>query len=102
MFWRTKTTLEALAVLLVALAAITAAAYAINFFWRSGMRVAFGYAAIFVGVFLGFWASGLWENTEKHSWGVLFPVIPLMLAAAWLGARMGRKLWLKFQQNLKK
>lgn len=66
------------------LAAACALAGAINFFWETGFRRAFGYGAFLAGVFLLFWASGLWVGASRHSWGVLGPAFVLMLAGAWL------------------
>lgn len=75
------------------LAAACAVAGAINFFWETGFRRAFGYGAFLAGVFLLFWASGLWVGASRHSWGVLGPAFVLMLAGAWLVVRLAVRFW---------
>lgn len=83
----------AIALLALWLACAGAAAGAINFFWETGFRRALGYGCFFSGVFLLFWASGLWEGASRHSWGVLGPAFLLMLAGAWLALQLGLFLW---------
>ena len=73
-----------LAVLMMAVVGMVAAAFAINFFWQLGYRQAFTLATLFIGVFLLFWASGLWEGASRHSWGVLAPLFALFLCSLWL------------------
>lgn len=79
------------------LAAACALAGAINFFWETGFRRAFGYGAFLAGVFLLFWASGLWVGASRHSWGVLGPAFMLMLAGAWLVVRLA--LWFRHRRE---
>ena len=74
-------------VLMMACAGVLAAGCAINFFWRLGPKRSFAYGGFFVGVFLLFWASGLWEGASRHSWGVLAPIFALIMALVWLCAR---------------
>lgn len=82
-----------LALLALWLAFAAAVAGAVNFFWETGFRRAFGYGVFLGGVFLLFWASGLWVGASRHSWGVLGPVFLLMLAGVWLAVRLGQRLW---------
>lgn len=71
-------------VLMMAGAALVAAACAINFFWQLGYKRAFILSGLFIGVFLIFWLSGLWEGASRHSWGVLAPAFALILCSSWL------------------
>lgn len=82
-----------IALLALWIAAACAAAGAINFFWETGFRRAFGYGAFLSGVFLLFWATGLWEGASRHSWGVLGPAFLLMLVLAWLAIQLGLRFW---------
>lgn len=92
--------LETLAILLMATAGTLGAACAINFFWQTGFRRAAGYAGFFVCIFLVFWASGLWEGASRHSWGVLTPVLALMIVGGWLGVKYAPKLLRAIRQRL--
>lgn len=81
-----------LGVLLMACAGIIATACAINFFWQTGYRKAFFWAAFVVGIFLLFWVSGLWIGASRHSWGVLAPLFALMMGIAWLAVKFLPKI----------
>lgn len=74
---------------------------AINFFWRTGLTKALTYAAFFIFVIIIFWASGLWQNTSRYSWGILTPIFVLIMFGAWIGIKFGRKIILKLQEKLK-
>lgn len=79
--------LAILAILFMAASAILGMAFGINYFWQVGFKRAAGYAALFVCVFLLFWASGLWVGASRHSWGFLTPIFALMIIAGWLGIK---------------
>ena len=90
-----------IALLALWLACAGAAAGAINFFWETGFRRAFGYGSFLSGIFLLFWASGLWEGASRHSWGVLGPAFLLMLVLGWLAVQLGFILW-RWQKRKRK
>lgn len=89
-------------VLMMAFAAVIAAACAINFFWQTGCKRAFTLAGIFIGVFLLFWLSGLWEGASRHSWGVLAPLFALFLCAIWLLIHFLPDIIIFIRKNIRK
>lgn len=95
---------EFFAILFMMLAAFLGLAFTINFFWQSGFRQAFAYAALFVGIVVIFGASGIWLHASRHSWGALAPLFALMLGAGWLILKYAPRLWLlwKNYQDQKK
>lgn len=74
-------------VVLMAAAGLVSVACAINFFWQTGYKRALVSSALFIGAFLLFWASGAWVGASRHSWGVLAPLLVLILGAIWLCVR---------------
>lgn len=79
--------MEAAVILCMILAAMLGLSAAINYFWQTGLKRAAAYALFVIGVFLLFWASGLWIGASRHSWGVLVPVFILMIVGAALAVR---------------
>lgn len=87
--------LPAFFIILISAAAIVGIAAAINYFWRTGYRMACGYASFFVGIFLLFWASGLWENAARRGIGALFLMFAAMLATCAIVVLIGVRIWNK-------
>lgn len=77
-------------VLLMSAVLALSLAAGINFFWRTGFSRALEPAGLVVAAVLAFWLSGVWEGSSRHSWGLLGPLLLLMLAGAWLALRMTR------------
>lgn len=91
-----------IAIIFMASAALLGLAFAINYFWQTGMKAAFGYAGFFVAIIFIFGASGIWINASRHSWGVLAPVFALILGAGWLCLKLVPRLldaWKKYQSG---
>lgn len=84
---------EFIAIVAVIFIAIIAITCAITFFWQIGPWSAMGYAAFMVAIFLVFWASGLWQNASRHSWGTLTPIFILMIGGGGALVLLGRFCW---------
>lgn len=87
--------LPAFFIIAIAAAAILAIAAAINYFWQIGYKAASCYASFFVGLFLLFWASGLWENAARRGIGALFLMFVSMLAICAIAVLIGVRIWNK-------
>lgn len=93
---------EFIALFLICLVASLGAAVFIHYFWRIRLARALGYAAFFVAMFLVFWASGLWVNASRHSWGVLAPIFALFMVLGWICLKFGPGLFRKLIDKINK
>lgn len=83
---------ETFALFCISIAAIIGMACAIHYFWQCGPLKALGYAAFVVFVFLIFWASGLWVDASRHSWGPLTPVFAIIIVVSALAVGIALRL----------
>lgn len=92
-----------MAVIVVALVVITGIlgiAAAISYFWSLDFARSLGYAGFIAGVFLIFWASGLWIGERKYAWGYLTPVFVLLIIACYIAVRILGKIVRTIKKNI--
>lgn len=82
-----------LALLFICVAAFFGLGLGINFFWQTGIKQAFKYAGLILGIMIIFALSGLWITGNRYAWGFLTPIFALMLVAGWVSYKFSPKLW---------
>lgn len=93
--------LSIIVIIIVSITAATGAAFAINYFLRTGLPAAFGIAAAGVGAFILFGVSGLWAGAHRDDWGSLTPRFALILIAVFLAIKFSPRIWAWWQRKLK-
>lgn len=93
---------EFFALLLIFLGGTLGGAFAIHYFWQIPFAKSIACSAFFILVIIIFWASGLWENASRHSWGILTPIFALLIFVTWLALKSGRAILAKILEKLKK